>query len=135
MTVSENGSGKDWLDAICPWLTRHPNWVLTVAVLVMLVPFLNKPFNIDDPLFIWSARQIHAHPANPYGFSVNWYGKAMPMWVVTKNPPLACYYLAGAAAVFGWSEFALHAAFLLPALAAILGTHRLARQFCHQPML
>ena len=54
---------------------------------------------------------------------------------MTENPPLASYYLALAAGVFGWSEMALHFAFLLPALAAVLGTHRLARRFCHPPML
>jgi len=135
MTTSAAGSDQAAPPQFSSWLKRHPNWVLTLAVLALLVPFLNKPFNMDDPLFIWSARQIHAHPANPYGFAVNWYGTAMPMWEVTKNPPLACYYLAGAAALVGWSEFALHAAFLLPALAVIWGTHRLARQFCHQPML
>ena len=135
MTTSAAGSGLAETQIFPAWLKRHPNWVLTLAVLALLVPFLNKPFNMDDPLFIWSARQIHAHPANPYGFAVNWYGMAMPMWEVTKNPPLTCYYLAGVAALVGWSEFALHAAFLLPALAVIWGTHRLARQFCNQPML
>ena len=35
----------------------------------------------------------------------------------------------------GWSETALHLAFLLPALAVILGTYRLARRFCDQPLL
>jgi hypothetical protein len=44
----------------------------------------------------------------------------MPMWDITKNPPLACHYLAAAAAVVGWSEAALHAAFLLPAVAVSL---------------
>jgi 4-amino-4-deoxy-L-arabinose transferase-like glycosyltransferase len=57
------------------------------------------------------------------------------MWLATENPPVACYYLAFAAAVLGWSEVALHAAFLLPAIAVVLGTHRLAQKFCGQPML
>jgi 4-amino-4-deoxy-L-arabinose transferase-like glycosyltransferase len=57
------------------------------------------------------------------------------MWWVTENPPLASYYLALAAGALGWSEVALHFAFLFPAVAAILGTHRLARRFCHSPML
>jgi 4-amino-4-deoxy-L-arabinose transferase-like glycosyltransferase len=57
------------------------------------------------------------------------------MWWVTQNPPLASYYLALAAGFLGWSEVALHFAFLLPAVAAIFGTYRLARRFCHSPML
>jgi 4-amino-4-deoxy-L-arabinose transferase-like glycosyltransferase len=128
-------SGKEWLTQACRWPALHPGLTLLLVVLAALAPFLAKPFNIDDPLFIWTAQQIHAHPADPYGFKVNWYGTAEPMWWVTQNPPLASYYLALAAGIFGWSEIALHFAFLLPAVAAILGTHRLARRFCNSPML
>jgi 4-amino-4-deoxy-L-arabinose transferase-like glycosyltransferase len=116
-------------------LELHPNWTLALIVLAALVPFLAKPFNMDDPLFIWAAHHIQAHPWNPYGFVVNWFGTVTPMWEATKNPPLACYFLAGAAGALGWSEVALHTALLLPAVAVILGTHRLARHFCSQPML
>lgn len=123
------------LNKIREWAAAHPKWTLALAVFVALVPFLAKPFNMDDPLFIWSARQIHAHPLNPYGFNVNWYGSAAPMWSITQNPPLAAYYLALAAGILGWSEVALHGAFLLPALAVIFGTYRLARRFCDQPLL
>ena len=128
-------SGDGLFDKIRRWVALHPNWTLTLAVLAALGPFLAKPFNIDDPLFLWVARQIHAHPGNPYGFAINWYGMAQPMWSVTENPPLAGYYLALAAGIFGWNEIGLHAAFLLPALALILGTHRLARRFCGRPLL
>jgi 4-amino-4-deoxy-L-arabinose transferase-like glycosyltransferase len=117
------------------WLAARPQLLLTLLVLAALVPFLAKPFNIDDPLFLWVARQIHRHPTDPYGFNLNWYGWESPMWEVTKNPPLACYYLALAAAVLGFGEVALHAAFLLPAVAAILGTFRLAQRWCPRPML
>jgi len=128
-------SGKELLTKIRQWSALHPCWTLTLVVLAALAPFLAKPFNIDEPLFLWTARQIQAHPGNPYGFNVNWYGTAMPMSLVTKNPPLACYYLALAAKIFGWSEAGLHAAFLLPALAMAWGTYRLARRLCHWPLL
>jgi len=120
---------------ILDWSRGHPRLVLSLAVLAMLGPYLAKPFNMDDPLFIWSARQIHLQPWNPYGFDVNWYGTAQPMWSVTENPPGACYFLAVAAGILGWSEVAMHAAFLLPALAVILGTYRLAARFCRQPIV
>jgi 4-amino-4-deoxy-L-arabinose transferase-like glycosyltransferase len=128
-------SGDKPVDKFLRWFALRPGLTLTLVVLAALGPFITKPFNIDDPLFLWTARQIQAHPANPYGFDVNWYGSTSPMWEVTKNPPLAAYYLAMAAAVLGWSEPALHFAFLLPAVAAILGTYRLARHFCNQPRL
>ncbi len=117
------------------WCVARPRLLLTLAVVAVLAPFLGKAFNIDDPLFLWAARQIQAHPTNPYGFEVNWYGSLTPMWEVTKNPPLACYYLAAAAAILGWSEVALHAAFMLPAVAVILGSYRLARRWCERPAM
>jgi len=135
MAVPTPPSGKEGLNKISRWFVLHPYWVLTLAVLATLTPFLAKPFNLDDPLFIWTARQIHVQPCDPYGFDVNWYDAAEPMWAVMENPPLASYYLALAAGIFGWSEIVLHFAFLLPAVAAILGTYRLARHFCDQPML
>jgi 4-amino-4-deoxy-L-arabinose transferase-like glycosyltransferase len=128
---------KKWamLERLCRWMALHPRRTLALAVMAALLPFLAKPFNLDDPLFIWAAHQIQAHPLDPYGFNVEWSWREFPMWKITENPPLACYYLALAALVAGWSEPALHAAFLLPALAVILGTFRLARHFCGSPML
>ena len=135
MAVPTPSSGKEWLNKISRWFVLHPYWALTLVVLAALGPFLAKPFNLDDPLFIWVAQQIYLHPTNPYGFDVNWAQTVFPMWNCTENPPLACYYLALGAGVFGWSEIGLHFAFVLPALAVICGTHRLARHFCDRPML
>jgi len=118
---------------IADWTFRHPYLVLTLLTVAMLAPFLAKPFNIDDPLYIWAAQQIQVHPGNPYGFEVNWFGIAEPMWSATQNPPLMSYYLAVAGAIFGWSETGMHFACLLPAVAVVLGTYRLARNFCRHP--
>ena len=109
--------------------------LLTLAVLACLVPFSGKAFNVDDTLFIYVARQITHHPLDPYGFKVNWFLDAVPMAHETKNPPLAAYYIAAAASFVGWSERALHFAFLLPALAVVLGTYRLAQRFTNSPLL
>src|SRR5881396_782333 len=73
-----------------------------------LAPFLGKSFHIDDPLFVWAAKQVQVNPGNPYGFDVNWYGITLPMSEVTKTPPLTSYYIAAVAAVLGWSERTLH---------------------------
>lgn len=127
-------NGRFWT-ILSKWTNSHPKFVLTLCVCIALGPFLAKPFNMDDPLFIWAAQQIHAHPFNPFGFDVNWYGTPQPMWNVTENPPLASYYIAGAAGILGWNEIALHVAFLLPAIALILGTYELARRLCPRPFL
>ena len=135
MTASRKSAGPAPLNPLGRWVAGHPRTLLLVAAVGLLLPFCDKPFNLDDPLFVWTARQIQAHPANPYGFAVNWYGTVMPMAQVMQNPPLAGYFLAGAATILGGSERAFHLALLLPALAVILGTYRLAGQLCRQPWL
>jgi 4-amino-4-deoxy-L-arabinose transferase-like glycosyltransferase len=117
------------------WRFRNPYWTLVLLTFATLSPFLAKPFNMDDPLYIWAAQQIQLHPGNPYGFNVNWYGITQTMWSATQNPPLFSYYLAAAATLFGWDEVVLHFACLLPTLAVVLGTYRLAKDICRWPML
>ncbi len=106
---------------------------LSAATLACLLPFSGKAFHMDDPLFLWTAQQITHHPLDPYGFDLVWYFIQMHMWAVTKNPPLASYYAALIGSFAGWSERAMHLAFLLPAVALILGTYRLARRFTDRP--
>jgi len=93
---------------------RWPVWLLTAVTLACLVPFLGKAFHMDDPLFIWTARHIRSHPADFYGFKVDWSYEQAPMSVEMNNPPLACYYMAAVGRVLGWSEQALHFGFLFP---------------------
>ena len=115
---------------------QHRDWLLlTLATLACLLPFSTKAFHMDDPLFLWSAQQIVHHPWNPYGFDLVWYFIRMPMWAVTKNPPLTCYYAALIGSIAGWSELVMHLAFLLPAVALVLGTYQLARRFTRHPLL
>jgi 4-amino-4-deoxy-L-arabinose transferase-like glycosyltransferase len=117
------------------WFAKHPGWLLAIVSAIVFLPFLSKPFNIDDPLFIWTARHIQSHPLDPYGFDVNWYGYNWSVANITKNPPFACYYLSIAGTLLGWSEPALHAALLLPMVAVVLGSYRLASHFCKRPLL
>lgn len=134
--AAENFAIKsEMLEKLHLGILAHPKWTLALAVIGALLPFLGRPFNVDDPLFVWAAQHIHAHPTNPYGFNVNWDWRQAPIWKVAENPPLTCYYLALASTLLGWSEVALHLAFLLPAVAVILGTFRLARHFCGSPLL
>src|SRR5215831_9522899 len=135
MDNSGENTRKSLFQLIRDWCIEHPNLALTIVTVAALVPFLAKPFNLDDPLFIWAAQQIQSHPADPYGFQVNWFGSPQPMWTAMMNPPFMCYFLALAAVFFGWSEIGLHLACLVFAVAAILGTYRLATNFCKRPML
>ncbi len=117
------------------WSTRRSIILLAALTVVCLLPFAGEAFRVDDPLFLWSAQQIVQHPLNPYGFAVVWYTTSQSMAEVTQNPPLASYYIAAVASIAGWSEAALHLAFLLPAMIAILGAYLLARRFTRWPLL
>lgn len=103
--------------------------------MVCLVPFSGKAFHIDDPVYVRAAQQILSHPADFYGFRMNWRGTEMPVADFQQNPPGVSYLLAMAGLCFGWSERALHLALLLPAIAAVIGIYFLAQEYCSSPLL
>jgi 4-amino-4-deoxy-L-arabinose transferase-like glycosyltransferase len=113
--------------------TRSHLSALFGVSLVCYLPFIGKAFHIDDPLFIWIARQIHKNPFDFFGLSVNWSGKLLPISEITQNPPFASYYIALAAWIGGWSEPILHLFFFLPLLLFVFGTYFLSRKFCDMP--
>ncbi len=47
-------------------------WPALLLATVCLLPFLNKPFLIDDPHFLTMARQILQHPTHPMDFDECW---------------------------------------------------------------
>jgi len=109
---------------------RKTQFLVVSFTVAALLPFLNRAFHVDDPLFIWIARQIVKHPSDPYGFNLNWVSFTQPMSIVMQNPPLCSYYIAAVAIVSGWSERSLHLAFLVWAVLSVLGTFAIARRFC-----
>jgi 4-amino-4-deoxy-L-arabinose transferase-like glycosyltransferase len=110
-------------------------WTLVVLTLLCLLPFSGKAFHIDDPVYLWTAKQIVKHPLDPYGFNINWATSSVPMSEATPNPPLVCYYAALVGGLAGWSERALHLGFMVWPLATVLGAYRLAGRFTSQPWL
>lgn len=134
MSADPTPSSPRWHDRLLQLRLPAPV-LLALATVLCLAPFLNKAVHVDDYLFVRSAQQILQHPLDPFGFAVNWYGFDTPCAQVTQNPPLACYYLAAVGGLFGWSEFVLHLAMLVPTVAAVLGIHTLARRYCGQPIL
>jgi 4-amino-4-deoxy-L-arabinose transferase-like glycosyltransferase len=113
---------------------RRAKALLGGLTLVALLPFLNKAYDIDDPLFLWMGQQIVRHPFDPYGGTVHWSSLAQPMWVAMQNPPLCSYYIANIGLFAGFGEVVMHIAFLLPAIAAVLGTFALAKRLCGSPV-
>lgn len=114
---------------------RQAKLLVAGVTIAALAPFLNKAYDIDDPLFLWMAQQIAQHPFDPYGSTVQWAATAQPMWVAMQNPPLCSYYIAFVGSIFGFGELAMHLAFLVPAVFVALGTYTLAKRFCRIPVL
>jgi 4-amino-4-deoxy-L-arabinose transferase-like glycosyltransferase len=48
------------------------SWPALLLATACLLPFLNKPFLVDDPHFLMMARQIVRHPMHPMDFDVCW---------------------------------------------------------------
>ena len=118
------------------FVRRHAGLIgINLLCLLTLLPFINKPFHLDDPTYLWPAQQIRQHPLDPFGFDINWYGTRQRMSEAAQNPPLVSYYLAAASLLLGWSEVAMHAAMLLPALGLASGVYVLARRMCDRPVL
>ena len=130
-----NGFTETKKTLLAQWSSRHSYLLLTGLTLLCLLPFSGRAFHVDDPLFVWSGQQIAKHPFDPYGFNLVWDNFSEPMSEITKNPPLACYYVAAIGSIAGWSERALHLGFLLPALALVLGTYRLSMRFTKSPLI
>lgn len=103
--------------------------LLLLLCLCCFAPFLNKAFHIDDPTFIGMAKHIQSHPLDYFGY----YLQFSPP--VITNPPFVAYFIAIAGYFFGYSEIAIHAAFMLPASAVVIGTYLLAADMSEKPFL
>lgn len=87
------------------WLQSHPGTVIVGLVAVILLPFIAKPFHIDDPMYLWAGRHIVRHPFDFYGLHVFWTGSITPMWWLNQNPPLTSYFTALATVLMGAAMF------------------------------
>jgi len=115
--------------------TRPSTWIALAGLAVAtLLPFITKPFNIDDPFYLAVAKHITEAPFDFYGFEFNWYG-TLEQVTYANHAPASAYFMAFVGTIAGWSELAMHAAFMLPAIALLLGTYAAATRLCDQPVL
>jgi hypothetical protein len=99
---------------------------LVLLVALLTLPFLGKPFHIDDTFFLRVTENIVANPLDPYAGELDWWDRPLSLFRIDSNPPLLNYYLAPFAAVSNFSEVALHFAMipfhlLLAAAMLVLG--------------
>jgi hypothetical protein len=104
-------------------------WALACAV---LVPFLGKPFTIDDPVFLLEARHALEDPLHPTAFEMTlWDVPERVSAMVPPGPVIA--WLLVPTMLAGASEHVAHATQLVMVLVAILATVSLALRLGSQP--
>ncbi len=116
----------------------NPSVGVLVAMLlpvIALAGFINKPFDVDDPLFVWTAQHIASDPLDFFGFMAHWKWSAQPAHEVMQNPPLLAYTLAPIGMLSGWAEWALRVWMLVWTMAAAAGVYFLAGHFCRHRLL
>jgi hypothetical protein len=111
---------------------RDAVWVAIISAAVTL-PFLDKPFHIDDTLMLLLAGNVVENPLDPYAGSVDWHGVPESHLTTETSPPLWNYYLAPFLSGWGASEVALHAAMLPFFVLLAAATLWLARRFSGAP--
>ena len=71
-------------------------WPALVLATVCLLPYLNKPFLIDDPHFLAMAKQVTQHPLHPMDFTICWntyYDDCQKAYALTPGNALMGYAL------------------------------------------
>ncbi|MCH8204504.1 MAG: glycosyltransferase family 39 protein, partial [Candidatus Hydrogenedentes bacterium] len=106
-----------------------------VMPVLLLLPFVNKPFHADDHVFVWVAQQIAEEPFDFFGFEVDYGYAQIPIYDVNHNPPGLSYFLVPFGLAGDWNEIPLHLGMLLFTGLAGLGIYLLARDLCPSPLL
>src|SRR4051812_16011196 len=102
-----------------------PGVLLTIA---SLLPYLNKAYTIDDPLFLHSAEQILRNPLQPMSYPVCWMEYETCVKSAAHLGPLGSQPLMGYALVpvilAGGGEWVAHVLQMLFACAGIIAMVR-----------
>lgn len=86
---------------------RAGSWLLPTSLAILLtLANAVKPVVVDDTAYLLFARQIAAHPLDPYGFDLFWYDRPEPAMTILA-PPVLPYWLAAGVALFGENLFLL----------------------------
>ncbi len=105
-----------------------------IVPVLLLLPFVSKPFHADDHVFVWVAQQIAEEPLDFFGFEVDYGYAKVPIHELNHNPPGVPYFLALFGALGAWKEGPLHLGMLLITGLAGLGTYFLARDLSPAPL-
>ena len=105
-------------------------WPALLLATVCLLPFLNKPFIVDDPHFLAMAQQIVKHPAHPMDFTICWnlIPDCTKAYVLTPGNALMGYVLVPTV-LTGDHEWTAHLTQLVLVWIAVLAMTSLVLRF------
>ncbi len=85
MTASETSAADPAPETRPP--SRRGMAAAFILPAVLLLPFLNRAYNIDDPMFVWMAQHIAESPLDFFGSYVDKGNERVPMYEWNQNPP------------------------------------------------
>ncbi len=87
---------------------------------LVLLPFLNKAFTIDDPVFLFEAQHALTDPLHPTAFEMTWYANPERLSAIVPTGPLMAWLLAPSVLAGGaeWLAHAIQLAMFWIAIAA-----------------
>jgi len=105
-------------------------WPALLLATLCLLPFLNKPFVVDDPYFLTMARQIVKHPTRPMDFTICWnlFPDCTKAYVLTTGNALMGYALVPTV-LSGAHEWTAHLTQLVLVWVAIVAMSSLVLRF------
>ena len=113
--------------------TSSRPWAALALAAVVLLPFLQKAYTIDDPVFLREAQNVLVNPLHPSAFEMVWASERhLRASEFLPGGALAAYALVPLA-LAGWEEWAGHLLMLVYFGIAILATAALARRFGLSP--
>jgi len=100
---------------------------------LLVLPFANRAYHIDDPMFVRVAQHIVDSPLDYFGSVVDRGTYDVPMYLFNQNPPGFSYCLAVVGAIAGWGEVPMHFVSAFFAGLTGLGAYVLAARLCSRP--
>ena len=133
MTVA--GVEQERIDRTAETASRlRPLIGLAVLLLALHFPFYDQPFHMDGAVYLKIARQVFLNPYFPQDFPLLFEGVRAKDAASMEHPPFVPYFLAASARITGsFSERALHLAYLVFPLIAVLSTYWLGQRFTSHP--
>jgi len=102
--------------------------IIVLFSIITSLPFIFKPYHVDDPVFIYVAEQVIKDPLRPYSFNLEWSsdsGQASHM----DDTPLVSYFAALAFILSGRTEASVHVLLILFHIIAGISFYYIAKRF------